>query len=428
MLLRGRTWTYTIVTSDPDGDNVTLSLDTASLALGMSLVGNQISWTPTATGTTTTTITASDNRGGASTQVIQLSVGEVGAPSGNAPRFRSLPPKETPLAQTLNYKADAFDPDGTRITYTLTRGAVGMNLNSQTGELSWRPEQLGQVTVEITATDQAGERATQLFTLSVVAGSTGNQPPVITSQPRGPAVRHLPYQYPVQATDPNGDALTYSLDAASLARGMTISTTGLLQWLPTIADHYAITVTVSDVLGAATEQSFTLPVISNAPPQITSTAPTRLDLGQTLSYTVIANDPNPGDTLVYSADGVTGLVMNAQSGLLSWQPTAPGRYTFSVYATDNHRARDEQVIDLLVVDPNKNQAPKIEGSPRAQIQFGVEYLWQVPATDPDGDSLNYQLMAGPAGLTVDARGLLRWTPTAAQVTSGDNLHTITVRM
>lgn len=427
-VLRGRAWTYTLVTSDPDGDDVTLSLDAASLALGMSLVGKQLSWTPTATGTTTTTITASDNRGGASTQVIKLSVGEAGAPSAGAPRFRSLPPKEATLAQTLNYKADAFDPDGTSITYTLARGAVGMSLNSQTGELSWRPEQLVQVAVEITATDQAGERATQAFTLTVVAGSTGNQPPVITSQPRGPAVRHLPYQYPVQASDPNGDALTYSLDAASLARGMTISATGLLQWLPTIADQYSITVTVRDALGAATEQSFTLPVISNAPPQITSTAPTRVDLGQTLSYTVIASDPNPGDTLTYSADGVTGLVMNAQSGLLTWQPTAPGRYTFTVYATDNHQARDEQVIDLMVVDPNNNQPPKIEGAPRAQIQFGVEYLWQVPATDADGDSLNYELMAGPTGLTVDARGLLRWTPTAAQVTSGDNLHTIVVRV
>ncbi len=41
--------------------------------------------------------------------------------------------------------------------------------------------------------------------------------------------------------------------------------------------------------------------------------------------------------------------------------------------------------------------------------------------------MTYELVAGPAGLSVDARGLLRWKPEATQVTTGDNLHTINVR-
>ena len=427
-VVRGRSWTYNIITSDPDADTVTLGLDADSRARGVALVGQQLNWTPTTTGPSTITLTATDGRGGQATQVIQVNVLDAPPPSGHPPQFRSLPPKETPLGQPLNYRADAFDPDGTSVRYALVRGAVGMSINTETGVLSWRPEQLGQIAIEIAATDEAGERAVQVFTLAVIAGSVGNQPPVITSTPRGPAARNLLYQYPVQARDPEGDTLTFSLDANSLARGMTITTAGLIEWLPTSADALPVTVSVRDVLGATAQQSFTLSVLSNAPPQITSSAPQRLELGQTLSYTVIANDPNPGDTITYSASTIDELTINPQTGVLSFRPTAAGRVTFSVFATDNHLARDEQVVELLVVDPANNRPPQIDGAPRSSIQFGVDYIWQVPATDPDSDSLTYELVAGPTGLTVDARGLLRWKPEASQVTTGDNLHGLTVRV
>ncbi len=317
-VVRGRTWTYPIIAADPDGDPVTLSVDADSLARGVALVGQQVRWTPTAIGTSTITLTASDGRGGQATQVIQVSVLDAPPPSGNPPRFRSLPPKETSLGQAVNYRADAFDPDGTSVRYALTRGPVGMSIHADSGVLSWRPEQLGQAAIEITAIDEAGERAVQAFTLNVIAGSVGNQPPVITSSPRGPAARNLLYRYPVEARDPDGDVLTYTLDADSLARGMTITAAGLIEWLPTAAGQVPITVSVRDALGATTQQSFTLPVLSNAPPQITSTAPQRIELGQTLSYAVTASDPNPGDTITYSASSLAGLTINAQTGTLTY--------------------------------------------------------------------------------------------------------------
>ncbi len=302
-VLVGRAWNYAVTTSDPDGDTVSLSLDAAALARGVTLSGNQVRLTPTTVGNQTIIVTASDGRGGQATQTIQLTVGPATTASGNPPRFRSLPPKETALGQPLNYRADAFDPDGTTVRYQLTRGVAGMSIDSATGLMSWRPEQLGQANVEITAIDEAGEMTVQAFTLSVVAASGGNAAPTITSTPRGPAVRNLQYRYPVLAADPNGDALTYAIDAQSQSRGITIAADGLLQWLPTTAGDYPIIVTVRDTHGAAAEQSFTLTVISNAPPQITSTPPQRLELGQALNYKVTAIDPNPGDTISYSLVG-----------------------------------------------------------------------------------------------------------------------------
>ncbi|MEZ6135208.1 MAG: putative Ig domain-containing protein [Pirellulaceae bacterium] len=425
---RGQEWTYAIVTSDPDDDTVALSLDTASQARGMTLTAGVLKWTPADVGTYAVTITAADGQGGTATQAIQLPVSEAPPASGTAPRFRSLPPRETSLGEPLNYRADAYDPDGGTVRYALTQGAVGMTINPDTGLLSWRPGQVGSVEIKITAIDEANETATQAFTIHVVAGGSGNRAPHITSTPRGPAARNLPYQYPVIAEDPDGDQLTYALDADSRARGMTISTVGVILWTPSTANSYPVTVTVTDPLGEQDTQEFTLSVINNAPPQINSSAPRRLDLGQPLPYTVVATDPNPGDTLNYAADNVTGLAINAQTGNITWTPTSAGRYTFNVYAIDNRDARDTQAIDLLVVDPATNNPPEIIGSPRNKIQFGLEYLWQIPATDADRDPLNFELVSGPTGLTLDNGGLLNWAPTESQVTTGGSPYAITARV
>ena len=95
-----------------------------------------------------------------------------------------------------------------------------------------------------------------------------NQSPTITSTPITTATVGAVYTYDVNATDPDGDTLTYSL-TTNLA-GMTInSTTGLINWTPTSAGDYEVTVRVSD--GSLFDtQSFTIRVEAAevAPPNL----------------------------------------------------------------------------------------------------------------------------------------------------------------
>ncbi len=70
------------------------------------------------------------------------------------------------------------------------------------------------------------------------------------------------YTYDVEATDPDGDALTYSLDAAPT--GMTINpATGLISWpvTPGEAGEHNVVVRVTDPDGAFHTQSYTLRII-----------------------------------------------------------------------------------------------------------------------------------------------------------------------
>jgi len=83
-----------------------------------------------------------------------------------------------------------------------------------------------------------------------------NSSPVIESDPVTTAKEGVAYTYDVEATDPNGDTLTYSLTAGPT--GMTInSTTGVISWTPAADGSFEVTVEVSD--GSKSEtQSFTI--------------------------------------------------------------------------------------------------------------------------------------------------------------------------
>jgi len=87
-----------------------------------------------------------------------------------------------------------------------------------------------------------------------------NSAPVIESDPTTTAKEGAVYTYDVEATDPNGDTLTYSLTTSPT--DMTInSTTGLITWTPTeiqIGEH-EVEIEVSDGIKSVT-QSFTIAV------------------------------------------------------------------------------------------------------------------------------------------------------------------------
>lgn len=75
--------------------------------------------------------------------------------------------------------------------------------------------------------------------------------------------------------------------------------------------------------------------------------------------------------------------------------------------------------------PTGNQAPTITSQPVLTATAVQSYAYQVLAADPNaGDLLSYSLTTAPAGMTINAAGLVQWTPTAAQA----GTHAVTVRV
>jgi hypothetical protein len=216
---------------------------------------------PVFTGTVTFTYTVNDSAippltSNVATVTVVIVPGQANLP----PQIISTPVTTAVVAQPYSYDVNATDPNGDLLTYSLVTAPAGMTISPATGLISWTPGagQVGPNSVTARVQDPGGLFADQSFTVTV---NPANAPPAITSTPVTSAVVGLPYSYDVNATDPNGDTLAYSLVAAPA--GMTInSTTGLINWTPTAAQAGPnnVTARAQDPGGLFADQSFTVTV------------------------------------------------------------------------------------------------------------------------------------------------------------------------
>ena len=239
-----------------------------------------------------------------------------------------------------------------------------------------------------------------------------NVAPVITSTPATDAIANDPYTYDVEATDDNGDTLTYSLDIAPA--GMTIDTaSGLINWTPSDAQlgDNPVTVRVADGAGGFATQSFQVVVIDdNVAPVITSTPVTNATVNDPYTYDVEATDDN-GDTLTYSLDTApAGMTIDTASGLINWTPVAAqvGDNPVTVRVADGEGGFATQSFQVVVIDDNV--APVITSTPGVAATEGQPYAYDVEAIDDNGDTLTYSLDVAPAGMTIDSASALSTGP------------------
>ena len=90
------------------------------------------------------------------------------APPNEAPIITSVPITTATVGEAYIYDAEATDPDGDVLTYSLTVKPGRMTLNSSTGKIIWFPESTGSYDVTVKISD--GKKSdTQSFTITVKA-------------------------------------------------------------------------------------------------------------------------------------------------------------------------------------------------------------------------------------------------------------------
>jgi hypothetical protein len=66
-----------------------------------------------------------------------------------------------------------------------------------------------------------------------------------------------------------------------------------------------------------------------------------------------------------------------------------------------------------------NSAPVIESDAVTTAKEGALYTYEVEATDPEGDELEFTLLINPTGMNINSStGVINWTPTEEQI--GEN--------
>lgn len=432
---------YTISATDPEGETVVYSISGTDAGLfNVDAETGEVSFKSApdyenpqdADGDNTynITVTASDGTN-ASSRDVAISVTDVNefAPVFTSSATAAFAEGGAGVAHTVV----ATDQDGQTVTYSIVGGEDGgaFSINSETGALLFivRPnfespmDTNGGNDYEVLVRASDGENTTdQLVTITV---TDVDEAPDIAPLTSAYVSENTLFAYAVDATDPEGAALSYTLSGAD-ASLFSINTDGEIFFTaapdfenPADADGdniYEVTVNVSD--GTLSRSGDVLINVTNendnAPAFTSATAVFVPENLSTPAYDADATDPD-NDSLVYSLvggadaglftiDSATGEVSFASSPDFEAPADADADnvYEITVQASDGTNAV-QQVVTITVQDQLEGVAPTILSGTTGTVSEAQTSGYVIRAIDDPGVIITYSISGTDASLfTVDS--------------------------
>jgi hypothetical protein len=361
----GGSTTIDVLANDSDADGDALSASIATPPSGGTAVVN-------ADGTIT--YTANDDFKGTDTFTYAASDGFVSTP-GTVTVTVIDTTKPTITVPSGGVTAEATGPDGAAVTYSASAsdnvdGSIAVDCEPPSGSTF----SLGTHTVTCTATDAAGNTATQTFDVKV-------------QDTTAPTLSGVPSNQTAEATDAHGATVSYALPTASDA----VDPSPTVTCVPASGTTFALgTTTVSctatDASGnTSAPQTFTVTVQDTTPPTVT--VPSNMTVFSSGGGAIAVDFTTSASDLV---DGSVPTTCTPPSG-----STFPvGTTTVTCTATDAAGNTGSASFTVTVV-PNR---PPVCSAVSVQ---GVAGLWPVNhklvlvslsgASDPDGNTITYRI-------------------------------------
>jgi hypothetical protein len=402
--------------SDVDANTTLTYTLEGTVPAGLTISGNQLSWTPSELqdGEYTITVRVSDGELSDS-KSFKLTVREV----NQAPVLEVIENREIWLGEAVSFTVVATDGDVVGgqpqvLTYSLVGNVPsGASINSSSGLFSWTPNAAGDYnfTVAVSdglATSQRGfsiqvirpNRAPTDIRLSHDRIRENNQLHAIVGE--------------LSTVDPDsGDTHTYSLvsgegdtdNALFSIDGNKLRIGFVANYEDTVNQkrEYRIRVRTTDSgrpQPGSYEKSFTIRILD------VNEAPTGIviegnqvrensaygvvvgeivrsideDLGQSHTYELV-NDGGGRFALGY-VDGKTRIIVNNGS-LLNYEQAT--QHTIRIRTTDSGNPQLSYEQDVVIQVLNVNEMPVFTSTPVGSAQAGVEYQYSITTDDPEGD-------------------------------------------
>ena len=409
--------------TDPDGDDITLSLNISDDInytindLEISLQSqNNIS------GDYEVIITATDGVYSVEESFILTVINVNDPPIAYSDSFTL----DEDNSQVILLSAD--DPDFDELSFHLETNPEFGNIDIVNGVVTYTPDlnYFGQDSFTFYASD--GEEISNISTITLEILPI-NDAPIITSDPELNAVEDELYLYQIIAIDPEDDSLTYELD--SFPEGMEINDTGLISWIPVEGQLTSgeVVVTVEDGGEDGTlpfSQTFTIEVEPvNDRPEIISTPDTIAYEDEQYSYQIEVYDPD-SDVFYYNLlIGPDGLDLSDE-GLITWIPTegitSSGTVALVVWDIENPDPMTDlpAIQEFIITVEPVNDPPSIISTPSSNGMEDIEYVYQVEVEDIDNDVFYFSLLESPEGMEINQySGLITWTPLEGILSSGN---------
>ncbi len=324
----GQPLQFTIRASDLDQDALQFSAqnlpDGATLANGVVYGTAIFTWTPTVAdaGTHGVSFTVTDSTGGSDTRSIDLVVRATNA----APLL--FPVGDLTVAENalLDIQLAATDGDGDALTYTATGLPPGAVLDPLTGRLLWKTNFFSAGTYNGVVLAASDGSASSAETIRITVTPT-NQAPLLAALPPLGTQEQRVLQFTLVATDPDGDALTYT-PVGNLPQGAEFDgSNGRFTWAPGYdqAGDYTLGFAARDAAGAQDTVAVRVSVADVNRLPVLAFTNHQVALGETLRFVVTGADADSNETLRFTTNGLPeGASFDTVTGQFSWTP-GPGQ-------------------------------------------------------------------------------------------------------
>ncbi|MGO3421779.1 MAG: Ig-like domain-containing protein [Pseudoalteromonas distincta] len=342
--------------SDVDGDSLTISAASADIG-SVSVVGNQIQYTPAAddNGLATVTYTVSDSNGGASTTTLTITITPVNdAPIANAD---SATMAEDAAPILINVLANDSDVDGDSLTISATSADIGsVSVVGNQIQYTPAPNANGLATVVYTAIDSNGGASTATLSITI---TPVNDEPIANADTATMDEDAAPLLIDVLVNDTDADSDSLSISAASVDSGSVSVVDNKLQYTPAANTNGIVVVsyTVNDGNNATDTGSLSItitpindaPVASNQGFNISENATDGDTIGtvsasdienQNLSYTLLSGAP------IFEINNDSGLLTVKGESPFDFETTP--QYILSLAITDDGTPNETTTIDIII--------------------------------------------------------------------------------
>jgi len=248
--------------------------------------------------------------------------------ANNPPVVSGNPSSNAPVGDSWSFTPSVSDADGDSVTFFIDNQPVWARFDNATGTLSGVP-QLGHVGdyPDITISVNDGTTSTALPSFNVtVQNSNSNSAPSISGTPAVSVMVGQSYIFVPNASDPDGDSLTF--DIANRPGWATFDfSTGAVSGTPAASDarlYENIVISVRDGQQSASLPAFTINVQSPAPsnraPQLSGNPLTLATVGQQYSFQPSASDPDGDDLTFLISNQPSWAAFDSATGQLSGTP------------------------------------------------------------------------------------------------------------
>ena len=388
---KGGTIDFEVTASDPNGDPLSYNWSVqSSQNWSLSSQGSGATLqAPDQPGESTNVEVTVTDESGASARASMV----VSTEANRAPTIASVSATSQTLqpGDTVQVRTSATDIDGDALSYNWSASGNWSVSGSGNAVQVTAPQAYGSNgTISVTVSDGFNGEARGRLTLS----TENNRDPELSALTANPQTMAPSSQTSIEAiaSDPNGDALSYSWQVpqgwSKSGSGDTISLTAPGSY----GKRGLVRVTISDGHGGDTQGAVLVETDRNQSPIVSSLTanPLVVSPGGSSTIRVSASDPN-GDSLSYAWQVPSGWTQTGSGDQI--EVVAPNQTsqsaTITVTVSDGQRGSSQSAVVLQTINNRPPTIGRLSASPDPVLQ-NAETTVDVEASDPDGDTLSYQ--------------------------------------